>query len=407
MKLYNFNCRCCSSDRLKSVCDLGLQPWGNDFVPIEQGGSKDLYPLELFYCEDCGMVQLNYTVPKEKMFMNHSYLSGTTKTLQLHFVNVGKQFEVKFPYLKKSKILDVGGNDGTFLKFFKDNDYTVVNVDSGVLQSDLARSNGITTYNAFFNETSAQKILKDYGKFKAIHGSGIFFHLEELHSAFQGLKMLLDVDGVLIAEFIYLPEMMRKVAYDQIYHEHLLYYSLTTFNRLLSMFGLEVFDVHFAPIHGGTCIAYAGHPDQYSKTDALVTALKDEESSGILTYNKMKEFEVQIKRNGVTLKNIVSDIKKEGKTIYCLGAPVKGTTLLHFSQLSEKEISYATEVNEHKCGTYYPGTKIPVVLQGSVPEPDYYLLLAWNFQEEILPRLENFRKNGGKVIIPVPEARVI
>ena len=207
-----FNCRSCNSHDLEIVLDLGNQPWGNDFVLIESDVSVPTYPLQLLFCSECGMVQIGHTIPKETMFVNHNYVSGTTGSLRRHFEFIGEKILEKVDFDPGGYILDVGGNDGTFLKFFKTKKIRVLNVDSGHQQAELSRQDGIACINDFFNLDLARAVVKKYGKAKVIHGSGIFFHLEELHSAFEGLKILLEPDGVIVAEFIYLPEMVRSVA---------------------------------------------------------------------------------------------------------------------------------------------------------------------------------------------------
>ena len=229
-------CRCCSSKSLDLVIDLGDQPWGNNFIPIKANQKAKNYPLKVYFCNECKMLQLDFAIPKEDMFVNHTYLSGTTSSLRNHFIDVTK-YALRQTKLKvDSYVLDIGGNDGTFLENFKNIGYSVLNVDSGLLQALKCKEKGIPCINKFFNENLANKILQEKGFASIIHGSGIFFHLEELHSVFEGIKKLLDPkDGLLIAEFIYLPDMIENVAYDQIYHEHLLYYSISSFQRLLDI----------------------------------------------------------------------------------------------------------------------------------------------------------------------------
>ena len=403
-----FSCRVCNSIKVKKILDLGMQPWGNDFIPISEKKKSELYPLNFVICENCKTCQIDHTIPKEKMFINHSYMSGTTNTLKNHFIEVGKSILEKTNFSEDDYILDIGGNDGTFLKFFKNNHIKVLNVDSGKQQSDISNSNGINCLNNFFDETLANKIKQSHNKARVIHGSGIFFHLEELKSVFKGIKSLLKSDGILVAEFIYLPSMIKNLAFDQIYHEHLLYYSLSTLQYLLNEFNLEIFDAQEVSIHGGSCVAFIKHKD-FTKdtTDNLRLLIKNEHSEGFLDYSIYTNFANKVYLFKKEILDLIKKLKEEKKTIYALGAPVKGTTFINFMELNEKNIDYAVEINKHKFDTYYPGTKIPVVDQKIISHPDYYLFLSWNFKDEIISKMKSFVENGGKFIIPFPKLEII
>jgi len=399
-------CRSCSGSRLALILDLGLQPWGNDFIPIRENRAAQKYPLELYFCRDCGMVQIGYTIPKERMFGEHFYFSGTTRSLRAHFEKVADGILERVDPAG-GLVLDIGGNDGTFLQAFARRGIRVLNVDSGRRQAERSRANGVPCVQAYFNRQSAQAIKAEHGAARVIHGSGIFFHLEELHSAFGGVRDLLEPGGLLVAEFIYLPEMLRICAFDQIYHEHLLYYSLTTFGQVLDRHGLEVFDFEFAPIHGGSCIARAGHRGAHPRTPALRDALAREIGGKVLEESTYHAFAERTRSLRDKLTSMIRTLRRQGKSIQTLGAPVKGSTIVNFCGLTERDIDCATEINELKCGTTLPGTRIPVLHQDRTPPADVYLLLSWNFKEEILSRLGEFRSKGGQILVPIPEPELI
>lgn len=389
------------------VLDLGRQPWGNHFVPMDQPIEVPTYPLRLFFCNGCSMVQIDYTVPKEVMFIDHSYLSGTTRSLRHHFSNACDAILKRIDLAADDYVLDIGGNDGTFLAFFRDNNINVLNVESSIKQARISQENTIPCINKFFNESVANEILAEKGPARIIHGSGVFFHLEELHSAFSGVKTLLHPDGLVVAEFLYLPDMVRSCAFDQIYHEHLLYYTIQSFQRLLSYHGLTIFDAELAPIHGGTCIAYITRAGKATKTQAVHKLIRKEIAGGFDRIDVYHNFARRALATRDTLVTMVRQLRAQAKTIQALGAPVKGATILNCCGLTHEDIECAVEINRLKCNTYYPGTKIPVYHQDDVKPPDVYLLLAWNFKHEILPKLSDFRKRGGKVLVPIPEPTLI
>ena len=386
---------------------MGKQAWGNDYRKITLDEECEEYPLEFYLCNHCMMAQIGYTVSKTKMFLDHTYLSGTTKSLKHHFVDVGLSVLKKVRFNSDDYVLDIGGNDGTFLEFFQENGIKVLNIDSGRLQAQISNSKKVLCINKFFNSKVAEEILSDNGQALVIHGSGIFFHLEELHSVFKGIELLLAPNGILVAEFIYLPSLIKKCAYDQIYHEHLLYYSLISFQNLLDQFDLEIFDAELKPIHGGSCIAYICNKDHMPLTKGCLDIKEKELEDGfdnIITYLRFSK-DAELKKQ--KLITIISNLKRQGKSIQALGAPVKGSTIINYCQLTHNEIVCGVEINPYKCDTYYPGSRIPVYNEKNTPEPDVYLLLAWNFKDEILPKFSQFRKKGGKFLIPIPDPELI
>jgi len=400
-------CRCCDSSNLKLILDLGNQPWGNDYVKFDQDVKSKEYSLRFFVCKDCMMAQIDSTIPKEIMFVNHTYVSGTTESLRKHFVKVGQSILKRKKLNDTDYMLDIGGNDGTFLESFKENGFNVLNIDSGILQSKISNSKNITCINKFFNNKTAEEIFEAKGPATVIHGSGIFFHLEELHSVFKGVKLLLASNGILVAEFIYLPYMLKNCAYDQIYHEHLVYYSLLNFQRFLSQFDLEIFDAELKPIHGGSCVAYIGHKGQRSYSNQFLHLQQKEIEDGIDKIEIYLGFHDTAERNKKKLIAMLSELKESGLSVQALGAPVKGSTIINYCKLTTKDIDCGVEINPHKFNTCFPGTKIPVYDQSKTQEPNVYLLLAWNFKDEILYRLKDFRERGGKILVPIPEPEII
>jgi len=395
-------CRSCESNNLKLILDLGLQPWGNDFQSITTTSDLKKYPLELYFCLDCSLAQIGYTVPKEVMFVNHKYMSGTTETLTNHFNNISKKLIKKYNLILTDLILDIGGNDGTYLEYFHRNGYRTLNIDSGEVQSTISKAKSIPTINDFFSTNLVLKILGDFGMAKVIHASGVLFHLENLHDVFQGIKLFLADDGILVAEFIYLPKMIENLAYDQIYHEHLMYYTLFSLQKLLKKFDLEIFDCNLYPIHGGTCVAYISHRNSKQKTKRFTFYWNEEVNKGFCGSQPLQKFAEEVRKSSFQLRRLIEDKVNSGSKIYAIGAPVKGSTLINFASLNEILIPFAIETNRLKFETFLPGTKIRVIEEGSIGHPDVYLLLAWNFKDEIISKFKDFFSSGGKMIIPIP-----
>jgi len=393
-------CRVCDQNVFETILDLGDQPWGNGFTTPEKIKTEKAYPLRLVYCIACNTSQLDFTIRKEEMFIDHTYLSGTTSTLEKHFELIAKSVHTRFlDQIKSPRVLDIGSNDGTQLAQYKKLGCEVLGVESASFVSDVANKNGIKTLNAFFNLKLAESLGK---KFDAINASGVFFHLEELHSVCEGIKLVLDLKGVFVVQFIYMKLMQDNTAFDQIYHEHLLYYTLKTINTLLVRHGLEMFDAEISEIHGGTVIGYIGHPGNREISKRLFNLIADEELSGANTLERYYEFAAAALVAKEKTVAWVDDQVAKGKIIFGLGAPVKGNTLLNFFGLGPDRVKFLTERNPLRKGLLSPGMHIPVIMDDELPRvPDSYLVLAWNFKDEILRRHATDVANGIEFYFPV------
>ncbi|MCE0484493.1 MAG: class I SAM-dependent methyltransferase [Methylacidiphilales bacterium] len=393
-------CRVCDSARLEPVIDLGHQPWCNHFLTREEVGKEPFYPLRVVYCHDCATAQLDYTVKKEVMFADHTYLSGTTKTLSEHFSRIAEEVTTRFfPETQGKSVLDIGSNDGTQLAHYQQLGYRVLGVESSHIPWEKAQARGIPTRHAFFNLETARSIGE---KFDVINASGVFFHLEELHSVTEGIKQSLDGNGVFVVQFLYMKSIMENCAFDQIYHEHLLYYTLTTLGKLLQRHGLELFDAYLAPIHGGSIIAFVSHPGRRRPSEQLQRMKQEEQNSGCNTLEIYREFAHRIE--AMKEKNIsyLHARRAEGKRIFGMGAPVKGNTLLNYFGLGPETIEVLVEKNELRRGLFSPGRHIPVVIEGEWTDtPDVYYVLAWNFRKEILSRNRALLQQGVEFYFPV------
>jgi len=393
-------CRVCGSANLQLAIDLGFQPWGNNFLKKEDVGKESFYPLRVVFCMNCSTSQLDYTVPKETMFADHTYLSGITKTLDQHFKSIVEEIDDNFfKDVSKKSVLDIGSNDGTQLKHFKEAGYEVVGVESAKIPAKIANNAGITTIHDFFNLESAKKINK---KFNVINASGVFFHLEELHSVCDGIKEVLADDGIFVVQFLYMKRIMENLSFDQIYHEHLLYYNLKNIEILLKSHGLSLFDAHISSIHGGSMIAFATHKGKRNPSQRLKKLITEEINNDSNEFSTYLEFAENIKK--MKEKNIqyLAKAKKEEKRIFGMGAPVKGNTLLNYFDIGTNYLDFLVEKNELRRGLYSPGSHIEIVIEKELKElPDIYYVLAWNFKKEILANNQNLIDGGIEFYFPV------
>jgi len=394
-------CRVCSSHSLDIAIDLGSHPWCNNFLRKEEVGREPFYPLRVALCRECRTAQLDYTVKKEIMFGDHTYLSGVTKSLSDHFRVIATEIDERFFKSASDKaVLDIGSNDGTQLKHFQRLGWEVQGVESSRTTARLAQEAGVPTLNAFFNLETARGLGR---KFHAINAAGVFFHLEELHSVTDGICECLREDGVFVVQFLYMKRIVENLAFDQIYHEHLLYYNLRTLERLLQRHGLSIFDAYLSPIHGGSMIAFVTHANRglagSMRLQEFVAAEDSEGSNRLETYLKFSERIKVFKEENLAYLRAA---KAAGKRVWGFGAPVKGNTMLNYCGVGPDLIECLVERNELRRGLFAPGSHIPVVIERELNElPDVYYVFAWNFKSEILERNRALIEKGVEFFFPI------
>lgn len=398
-------CRICDSIDLIPYLDLGKQPWCNDFLMKDQIGEEKYYPLEVALCDNCKASQLTYNVPKETMFYDHTYVSGTTSTLRRHFHELAEYTKKRYDIQTNDLIVDIGGNDGTNLQEYRSiHCLNVLNVESAKNISEIAEENGIPTVNAFFNNTVADDIINKKGQAKAILASGVFFHVEELHSICRGISRLLKDDGVFVVQFMYYKSILEKLNYDSIYHEHLLYYTIKSIRYLLEMYGLYVDHLFYSGIHGGSMMMYC---TKKKKDTSDLDSFIDGVEIGLDDIRTYQNFAIRVQNHREKLSDTLHVLHyQEHNNIYGYGAPAKGNTLLNYVLGKDTPvIQEIEEANELKWNRYTPNTHIHICNYKMVRErPPYYLILAWNFLQEFLTKQSEieYLEKGGNFIVPFP-----
>jgi SAM-dependent methyltransferase len=394
------HCRVCDSAELEPAVDLGRQPWCNHFLTLEELGMEPFYPLCVVFCRACSMAQLDYTVPKEVMFSNHTYRSGTTRTLDEHFRSVAQEVDKRFFNQTEGRsVLDIGSNDGTQLRHFQALGWDVLGVESSAGTARAANEAGIETIHAFFDHNLAVTLGR---RFHVINAAGVFFHLEELHSATDGVRDALRQDGVFVVQFLYMKTIMEHGSFDQIYHEHLVYYTLQSIEGLLNRHGLAMFDAYLSPIHGGSVIGFVGHAGRFPVTARLDAMRQQEVVDATNSVPAYHAFARDIDAAKARSLELLEDARRRGRRAFGLGAPAKGNTLLNHFGLGSDDIACLVERNPLRKGLYSPGMHIPIVMENELTEtPDLYYVLAWNFKQEILARYQPLVDRGVEFYFPV------
>ncbi len=394
-------CRICGRIGLTPFLDLGEQPWCNDFITKEFVGKEKTYPLIICLCDACSAVQTSHTVAKETMYEDHLYLSGITQSMKAHFNRVASKV---CSLVDNGLVVDIGSNDGTLLSAFLSRGMSVLGVDPCASAANVAIRNGIETKINFFDLEVAEEILDGRGKARVVSAANVFYHVEDLHSITKGIKRLLHKDGIFVMHGSYLPAIMKKKAFDIMYHEHLLYYRMQTLQTLLGFYDLEVFDVDEEPqIHGGSIVAFVAHRGAKETNPKVGKMVQDEIDIGFNDLSIYLKFAEDIKGLKEQLGNLISSLRG---SIYAFGAPAKGTVLLNYCGFTSSEIALASEVNKLKFDRYIPCTGIPIMDEQKVEEPDYYLMLSWNFKEEFC-KSDIYTSGKRKFVIPLPKPEIL
>ena len=400
------NCRICDSNNIDLAIDLKEQPWCNNFLRAEDIGTEPFYPLRVVYCHQCHTPQLDYTVPKEVMFGDHTYLSGVTKTLDAHFKYVTHEVNEKFFKSRMQKrVLDIGSNDGTQLKHYQQLGYEVLGIESSKGTADIANKAGVETIQDFVTGELLRQLPK---KFQVINAAGVFFHLEDLHAITDGIRSILDEDGVFVVQFLYMKRIIENMAFDQIYHEHLLYYNLETIETLLNLHGLSMFDGYLSPIHGGSIVGFVGPIGRNTPSQRLQDLRKEEALHLSNEFSTYQKFAQQIDMMKLYNREFLDVAKEQGRSIYGLGAPVKGNTLLNFFEIGPEYLDCLVEKNTLRKDLYSPGQYIRIVMEEELAAPpDIYYVLAWNFKEEILANNQKLIEQGVEFYFPIDPIPVL
>ena len=406
--MLDMNCRVCGRTEVVEVLDLGDQPHCNSLLAPEQLGEREpYYPLRLGFCTNCTTSQIDYTVPKETMFSDYLYVSGTTKSLREHFRQTAARLVERLELQPGDLVVDIGSNDGTWVKQFQALGLEGLGVEPATNLAELAEADGAPTLNTFFNAAAAEEILSRGKPPRLVTAAGVFFHLEELHSATEGVAALCREGATFCVQAIYLGGMIGQNAFDQIYHEHLTYWNLTSFEQLLDRHDLEVLDVDIVPIHGGSLEMLVGAKGAAEPTARVAEFREREIERGLTDIATYRAFADRVWAMRDALHAVLDEHMAAGRSVHAFGAPAKGATLLNSFGITTDQVQVAVERNPLKVGRVIPGCRIPIVEEGSIEEPDAYLMLPWNFLDEFVVRRADYLQAGGAFIVPIPDPHVV
>ena len=392
------------------VLDLGVQPPANSFIDQNELNSPELkFPLRLFWCNNCFLVQLLDIVDKEYLFKNYLYMTSASKPIVDHFKKYAN--EVYQEFLKEQNdpfVVEIGSNDGSLLAEFKKLGTSILGIEPATNLANLANQSDIPTKNSFFSSKIGHEIAQSRNV-TVVVANNVIGHVEDLQDLMNGVKILIGKNGVFIFEVPYLVDLIKKLEFDTIYHEHLSYFSLLPIVNLTNRYGLEVFDVRRQSVHGGTIRVFISQKDNFKINYSVKHLLEEEHMLGLDKKYIYSNFSINVSEFKIKLKTKLQIIKNENKSIFGYGAPAKGNVLLNYCNIDTHFLDYVIDTTSLKQGKYTPGTHIPIFSPEKISDKGnnhIALLLAWNYEYEILEKEKKFRERGGKFLIPIPEPTI-
>lgn len=401
-------CRSCESSDVMNFLSLGKQPLANNFLKPEEVGREPFYPLDLIFCNSCTLVQLSDDsfVPRDILFTHYLYASSIAGGLRVHFEQLAKTLASIVP--KGSIIVDIGSNDGVLLKPLKTLGMRAIGVEPAVNLAKAANEQGLDTINEFFGRNSVSSIVSRYGHADVITASNVFAHLDNIHDFIDNVKSLLRDDGFFLVEIQYLADTIKDMTYDNIYHEHVFYYSLQSLIRLFARHGMRIFKAEHIGTHGGSLRIYVSRDDR-KLDDSIEQLTTYEKGIRLHKFETYQAFAEELMKRIDELRSLFDKLKQQHKLVAGYGAPAKSSTMINSIKLDSGLIEYVVEDAPLKQGLYTPGSHIPIVSPAMLEQktPNYIVIFAWNYAEDILKRLEKLRKIGVKFVIPMPKMKVI
>ncbi len=404
-------CRACGGERLWPFLPLGNMPLANSFLhSSDEFADEPRYPLDVYFCADCSLVQILDVIDPEVLFRHYLYVTGTSETIAIHNREYARIVVDLLNLGQEDLVVEIASNDGSLLTCFEPYNVRTLGVEPATNIAEIATKRGVETVNKFFNPTTADEVRRDYGPAKAIIGNNVLAHVDDTQAFLRGCAALLADDGLVMIEAPYLGDLIDRLAYDTVYHEHHCYFSATSLKQLCESSGLVIKRIDHLPVHGGTLRMYAGLKSQHGdhSHDAMAM-IEEEKRSGMSNFATYEKLALDVADNRRAILSLLQKIKAEGKTVAGYGAPAKGNTLLNYCGITTELLPYTVDKSPLKIGLLTPGTHIPVLPAETLLErqPDYVLILAWNFAEEIMRQQQEYRNRGGRFIIPIPTPEVI
>jgi SAM-dependent methyltransferase len=405
-------CRFCGAPLSRVFVDLGVQPLANSYLePEDLGRAEPFYPLCVYVCGECLLVQLPEEEKPEAIFSDYAYFSSYSESWLRHAEAYAHAMIERLRLGPGHQVVEIASNDGYLLRWFAERGIPVLGVEPAANVAEAARAAGIPTLVRFFGEAAARELADQGTRADLLVGNNVLAHVPDLNDFVAGLAVLLAPAGVLTLEFPHLLRLMAEDQFDTIYHEHYSYFSFATVRKVFAAHGLTLFDVEELPTHGGSLRIHARHDADASKPvgERVAGLLAREETAGLGRLETYRSFAGRVQRVKRGLLRFLIQAREEGRSVAAYGAPAKGNTLLNYCGVRTDFIDYTVDRSPHKQGRYLPGTRIPIHGPDRLREtrPDYVLILPWNLKKEIMGQMSDVRSWGGRFVVAIPEVRVL
>ncbi len=406
-----FHCRGCGGTTMRTVLDLGLMPLANRLLrSLAEAAAEPRHPLRVVFCADCTLVQIDATVPPADLFADYPYFSSYASTMVEHARVLAGHVVDREALGPGSLVVELASNDGYLLQHYQALSVPVLGVDPAANVAAVARQRGVPTRCAFFDAAVARAMVAEGLRADVLHAHNVLAHVADLHGFIEGIALLVAPEGLVVIEVPYVRDMIDGREFDTVYHEHLCYFSLTALRTVFAQHGLVLHDVERMPIHGGSLRVMLAHAGAARGTRPAVRALLDDEhAAGLDRFDYYARFAEAVSQLQGDLVALLRRLKAGGASIAAYGASAKGASLLNAFGIGAAMLDFVADRSDVKQGKLTPGTHLPIVSPADLlaRQPDYVLLLTWNFAEEILAQQAEYRRRGGQFIVPIPELRLV
>ena len=404
-------CRFCGEKLQYTFVDLGMSPMCESYVAAEQlNVMEPFYPLHVYVCGSCFLVQLEEYVDPQEIFTEYAYFSSYSSDWLKHAESYVAMAADRFGLDGSSLVVEVASNDGYLLQYCVQRGIPALGIEPAANVAEVAIGKGVPTRVEFFGVETARRLAAEGKMADLLLGNNVLAQVPDLNDFVKGMKILLKPGGVITMEFPHLMRLMEENQFDTIYHEHFSYFSFITVEKIFAAHGLELFDVEELGTHGGSLRIFARHSgaDCFEVSPRVGELRSREEAAGITRIDTYGNFAEQVRETKRKLLHFLITAKREGKSVAGYGAPGKGNTLLNYCGVRTDFLDFTVDRNPYKQGKFLPGTHIPIYAPEKILEtkPDYLLILPWNFKEEIMEQMSCIREWGGQFVVPVPEAKV-
>ena len=409
---HSISCRFCGAQREQTFVDLGMSPLCESYVPAEKlNGMEAFYPLHVYVCSSCCLVQLEEYVTPDHIFSDYAYFSSYSDSWLAHSKRYSDEMVKRFGFNKRSSIVEVASNDGYLLQYFVEKGIPVLGIEPAANVAEVAVKKGVPTVVKFFGEASARELREQGKAADLLLGNNVLAQVPDLNDFVKGMKVLLAPQGIITMEFPHLMRLMEENQFDTIYHEHFSYFSFITAEKIFAAHGMQMFDVEELPTHGGSLRIYAKHIEDGSKEiSPSVTEMRAREvAAGFTKVETYANFTRQVEETKRKLLEFLIDAKRSKKKVVGYGAPGKGNTLLNYCGIRTDFLDYTVDRSPYKQGKFLPGTHIPIRNPEEISRtrPDYVLILPWNIKDEIVKQMSFIEQWGGRFVVPIPELQVL